>query len=124
VETALLMNDKKFPPLLPRKLRVMRAKSMKQNHFKSSGGPGGDRKNVERAGKLFGKASKSQTRQSDRRENKRQRMDNAIQTPEKFIFEGVRARSNDKVGLKFGGKRKAKSKPRRTQRAASWKKSK
>ena len=31
VEAALLYNDKKFPPLLPRKLRVMRAKGMKRN---------------------------------------------------------------------------------------------
>ena len=30
VETALLMNDKKYPPMLPRKLRVMRAKRTKQ----------------------------------------------------------------------------------------------
>jgi nucleolar protein 12 len=30
VEAALLMNDKKFPPMLPRKLRVMRAKRTKQ----------------------------------------------------------------------------------------------
>ncbi|KIW91994.1 uncharacterized protein Z519_06976 [Cladophialophora bantiana CBS 173.52] len=29
VEAALLMNDKKFPPMLPRKLRVMRARKMK-----------------------------------------------------------------------------------------------
>lgn len=30
VEAALIMNDKKFPPMLPRKLRVMRAKRTKQ----------------------------------------------------------------------------------------------
>ena len=30
VEAALLLNEKKFPPMLPRKLRVMRAKRMKQ----------------------------------------------------------------------------------------------
>lgn len=30
VEAALLLNDKKFPPMLPRKLRVMRAKRTKQ----------------------------------------------------------------------------------------------
>lgn len=29
VEAALVMNDKKFPPMLPRKLRVMRARKMK-----------------------------------------------------------------------------------------------
>jgi len=29
VEAALLMNEKKFPPMLPRKLRVMRARKMK-----------------------------------------------------------------------------------------------
>ena len=28
VEAALLMNEKKFPPMLPRKLRVMRARKM------------------------------------------------------------------------------------------------
>lgn len=30
VEAALLLNEKRFPPMLPRKLRVMRAKKMKQ----------------------------------------------------------------------------------------------
>ncbi|KAF2099319.1 RNA-binding domain-containing protein, partial [Rhizodiscina lignyota] len=36
VEAALLFNDKKFPPMLPRKLRVVRAKGMKRNQKNSS----------------------------------------------------------------------------------------
>ncbi|KIW23186.1 uncharacterized protein PV07_11406 [Cladophialophora immunda] len=47
VEAALLMNDKKFPPMLPRKLRVMRARKMniKRPTFASRGDPAHGRRN-------------------------------------------------------------------------------
>ncbi|KIX98773.1 uncharacterized protein Z520_05234 [Fonsecaea multimorphosa CBS 102226] len=46
VEAALLMNDKKFPPMLPRKLRVMRARKMKikPHTISARGKPAGDRR--------------------------------------------------------------------------------
>ncbi|KAK1073250.1 Nucleolar protein 12 [Friedmanniomyces endolithicus] len=75
VEAALLYNEKKFPPMLPRKLRVTRAKAVKRNAKPDSGRPtnrgpnstgyqrkvtGEERSQAGRAGKLFGRAGAAQ----------------------------------------------------------------
>lgn len=72
VEAALLYNEKKFPPMLPRKLRVSRAKAVKRNAKPGSGRPttnkarptGYQRKftaeeqsSMGRTSKLFGRAA-------------------------------------------------------------------
>ncbi|TKA36631.1 hypothetical protein B0A54_11874 [Friedmanniomyces endolithicus] len=77
VEAALLYNEKKFPPMLPRKLRVTRAKAVKRNAKPDSGRPtnrgpnstgyqrkvtGEERSQAGRAGKLFGRAGAAQIR--------------------------------------------------------------
>lgn len=112
VEAALQFNDQKFPPLLPRKLRVVRAKAtaLKKkdarpaphhaNRFQKNES-GYQRKVTDeqksmqgRAGKLLGKAG-------------------AFRSAESFVFEGHRARAGaDKVS---SGKKRSKS------RAAAWK---
>lgn len=138
VEAALLHNDKKFPPLLPRKIRVMRAKSIKRNNpthpSRSSNAPAGNgpsnRTANGRAGKLFGKAGAAQARKQESRDRKRQRKAEYIgpgktnsgdaaataprefRKPEDFIFEGHRATKNDTTGLRHGGKKnKGKGRP-------------
>ncbi|TKA83520.1 hypothetical protein B0A55_00531 [Friedmanniomyces simplex] len=77
VEAALLYNEKKFPPMLPRKLRVTRAKAVKRNAKPDSGRPmhrgpnatgyqrkvtGEERSQAGRAGKLFGRAGAAKLR--------------------------------------------------------------
>lgn len=110
VEAALLYNEKKFPPMLPRKLRVSRAKAQKRNATDKSktqgtkGKTGYQRKltNEEasskgRAGKLLGRAGAA-------------------------TFEGHRATSKQgKSGLKLGGKHQASKKKRVTNRSAAYK---
>lgn len=79
VETALLLDEKKFPPMLPRKLRVARAKAQKRNVKPgSTGRPGAfaqskaketgyqrkitpqEASKLGRAGKLLGRAAAAQ----------------------------------------------------------------
>ncbi|KAL1302491.1 hypothetical protein AAFC00_002881 [Neodothiora populina] len=136
VEAALLLNEKKFPPMLPRKLRVTRAKAIKRNaksnnanatrppqHTQQprSSRAGGvynpkmssqEQSNLGRAGKLLGRAAAAQLRNGD---------GSVIKAPEKFVFEGHRASSSQgKNGFKFGKKGKPGSKSS-TKRAAAWK---
>jgi nucleolar protein 12 len=122
------MNDKKYPPLLPRKLRVMRAKNIKQNirNQVNSSKRGDGHRTSSQAGKLLGKAGAAKIRHSHTAGPKRQKIEQGTQpASETLVFEGVRAKSKDgKVGLKFGSKRKGKKAPRRTQRSTSWKSSK
>ncbi|KIX01578.1 uncharacterized protein Z518_09304 [Rhinocladiella mackenziei CBS 650.93] len=54
VENALLMNDKKFPPMLPRRLRVMRARRMKQkSSFDGSKATSNDGSSLKRRGGII-----------------------------------------------------------------------
>ncbi|KAF2200162.1 hypothetical protein GQ43DRAFT_441827 [Delitschia confertaspora ATCC 74209] len=120
VEAALQFNDQKFPPLLPRKLRVVRAKGMKPKKDNKPSTPafGGNKKSKSvynakvtdeqkslqgRAGRLLGKAG-------------------AFKSAESFIFEGHRAKPGVN-GVKLGGKKKSGGKPktRSSKRGAAWK---
>jgi nucleolar protein 12 len=138
VEAALLFNDKKFPPLLPRKLRVSRAKSIKRNA--KSGGDHPTNRSVRdrqgmsfapkmsaeersmqgRAGKLLGRAGAAQLRRGGGPGNG---LAQSIRKPENFVFEGHRASSKQgNSGLKLGkagGKKKGISRSRK--RAQAWK---
>lgn len=99
VEAALLMNEKKFPPLLPRKLRVMRSKrpATKPKQLPARGRPD-DRKGR-------GKAVQK-TRDRDGQRPKRFGHDK----PKNVIFEGHRAsKSSDKDrAVKTKSKKKTK----------------
>ncbi|KAH0551537.1 hypothetical protein GP486_007247 [Trichoglossum hirsutum] len=131
VEAALLYNDKKFPPMLPRKLRVARAKHISKTAsannstkplFPATGGPTGGKTNPQtqslhgRASKLLGRAGVAKLRSSTRGAAR-----------EALVFEGYRARSGARpaAGMKISGgsgKRKGgKERTRRTARAAAWK---
>lgn len=149
MEAALLYNDKKFPPLLPRKLRVVRAKKQMRNP-KPSGPPGrgGFRENDNkrrkpnstaeqaslkgRAGKLLGRAGAASVRATEREATNVKPLKlgefakGPIRRPEEFVFEGHRASSaQGNAGLKLGRtakKGKGKPKNRSAQRGAAWKK--
>ena len=128
----MLFNDKKFPPMLPRKLRVTRAKKLSKTALRSEkntrlkkAGPGTSRTQEEssltgRAQRLFGRAGAAQKRE------KRQKPD-AVQTikkPEAFVFEGHRAKAaTDKISVKppKSKKKSTASNPRKTKRSAAFK---
>ncbi|KFY18676.1 hypothetical protein V493_08431 [Pseudogymnoascus sp. VKM F-4281 (FW-2241)] len=123
VEAALLFNEKKFPPMLPRVLRVTRAKAMKKTAnaqkreaaprptIKGSNNPNNvviynpkmsaQQQSLQgRAGKLLGRAGAAQFRKREesgknegRGGERGQAVAAAIKGPEAFIFEGYRATS-------------------------------
>lgn len=135
VEAALLLDEKKFPPMLPRKLRVSRAKAPKKNAKPGTGRPsarpsaaamngykrkltGAEASQLGRTGKLLGKAAAAKVRKSDEGNKPTapssgtSKLGNGIKKPENFIkkspmiFEGHRATSKQgKGGLKLGGKK-------------------
>lgn len=113
VEEALLLDGKKFPPMLPRKLRVTRAKKITKKKtapkFVVPSSSNVDKTLHGRAGKLLGKSGAAKLRESD------------------MVFEGQRAvegASSVKLKTKSRGaaKKKAKGKPktRSARRAAAW----
>ncbi|KAF2214869.1 hypothetical protein CERZMDRAFT_36950, partial [Cercospora zeae-maydis SCOH1-5] len=134
VEAALLLNEKKFPPMLPRKLRVSRAKAPKKNAKAGSGRPslrphqaagrgsgyqrkltGEEASRLGRSAKLLGRAAAANLRKG------------GIKKPENFVFEGHRASARGgKSGLKLGGSKSAKnkSKTKVTKRSSSFKQKK
>jgi nucleolar protein 12 len=128
VEAALLHNDKKFPPLLPRKLRVTRARAVKRNAVakgppKSSNGVYNpkistrERSMQGRARKMLGRAGAAHVKKDGF-------MGLDVKAPESYVFEGHRAsRGQGLSGLKLGGSGKKKGKPRNrsSKRAAAWK---
>ncbi|PHH78789.1 hypothetical protein CDD80_6245 [Ophiocordyceps camponoti-rufipedis] len=149
VESALLLDGKKFPPMLPRPLRVTRAKdprkmsaAQKRINDKNSAVLNGTRTRnapttsfprdreaatAGRAGKLLGRAGAALQR------NKAHgRPFSAAfagkRSPEDIVFEGNRASSRDgrskdlKLRGKAKGSRVAKPKGRSAARAAEWKK--
>ncbi|KAH0545065.1 hypothetical protein FGG08_000836 [Glutinoglossum americanum] len=149
VETALLYNEKKFPPMLPRKLRVTRAKHINKtasasnsskplfpaaSAFKSGNKIYNPKPNSQtrslhgRASKLLGRAGAAKLRASVREAAKERRgsIGATIKTPEVVVFEGYRALSGAKpTGMRMPGgsrkKQRGKERTRRTARAAAWK---
>lgn len=130
VEAALLYNDKKFPPLLPRKLRVVRAKKFKRN----GEGPSKDNMNRshERRQPMRMKPSTEETTLKGRvtkllgRAGAALSKSGTFKRPESFIFEGHRASNSQgnrglKLGGKGNGKKKAKPTNRSAKRGTAWK---
>ncbi|RDA84653.1 hypothetical protein CP532_5723 [Ophiocordyceps camponoti-leonardi (nom. inval.)] len=136
VEAALLLDGKRFPPMLPRPLRVTRAKdprntaaALKRTKEKALSSAGrGSRSGVQdasgagRAAKLFGRAGAALQRR-----DKAQGAIAGKKSPEQIVFEGKRASVKDgrpgdrKLGRKSMGKT-AKPKNRSSIRAAEWRK--
>ncbi|KAL7960040.1 hypothetical protein V8C34DRAFT_278113 [Trichoderma compactum] len=142
VEAALLLNGKKFPPMLPRELRVTRAKdprktaqAVERARSKADVADGASRSTKYRAKatpeeqaaagrtrKLLGRSAAAKQRHPGRRSFAPAAKDGeaaeGIKTPEAIIFEGRRASSKDGLpkDLKMGKKNKKKaSRPMRPQ---------
>ena len=145
VEAALLLNEKKFPPMLPRKLRVSRAKAPKKNAKAGSGRPsmrpqqtgsgyqrkitGEEASRMGRSAKLLGRAAAANMRKGGEKSKGSQAnatplggATQGIRKPDDFVvFEGHRASAKSgKSGLKLGGKGQ-KSKPKVTKRSSTYK---
>ncbi|KAL8907590.1 MAG: hypothetical protein Q9207_001327 [Kuettlingeria erythrocarpa] len=134
VEKALLYNDKKYPPLLPRMLRVTRAKKItKTATQKSHPGipPGGTKPTLStaryspkdpvaqsmsgRAAKLLGRAGAAQWKRPKSNMNNKHSMrgpGNVPKAPEQVVFEGYRASSKPSRAAGPGGSRKEQGNPR------------
>jgi nucleolar protein 12 len=121
VEAALQLNEQKFPPMLPRKLRVTRCKAEKKKDKPRGPPPSSSKANGKanyapklseeqksiqgRARSMLGKVAKAQTKEG-------------------FVFEGHRASERQgKSGLKFKGSGGKKKGPNgRKSRSAGWNK--
>lgn len=145
VEEALLLNEKSFPPMLPRKLRVTRAKDPRKTtqaiertkaKFNNSNGGGNDRK-----GKPFKKGGNASVYVPKLTPDQQAAAGRAgklfgraggnglpggIKAPEKIVFEGRRASSRDALPKDLKGKKVKGKKGRPTnrgaRRAADWRK--
>lgn len=117
VEEAILLDGKKFPPFLPRKLRIARAKRVSKrrderpNDRESS--LGGARKTLQgRAGQLLGKAGQAQMKAKDK----------GSVAQNSLVFEGQRATEGSRIKVKTKSRgSKAKKNSRSSQRAAVYK---
>ncbi|KAL4927889.1 rRNA-processing protein NOP12 [Aspergillus undulatus] len=116
VEEALLLNDKRFPPMLPRKLRVVRAKKVakKPQDDQGSSKPGADRTLQGRAGKLLGRSSEARLKAADKKSI----------SQNSLVFEGNRATADGSSRIRVRTKSrgsKAKKDSRSKKRAAAYK---
>ncbi|PGH18470.1 hypothetical protein AJ80_04440 [Polytolypa hystricis UAMH7299] len=131
VEAALLLNEKKFPPLLPRKLRITRAKRIHTKSNSNNSRFGNANKTVMgdkssslqgRAKKLLGRAGAAKLRDSHPGTGANASSSNA--SP--LIFEGHRATAGNNMNLRTKsrgakGKPKGKPKTRSSKRGTAWK---
>ena len=140
VERALLYNNRKFPPMLPRLLRVTRAKAVTKtaSHQKAASSrpnarAGGKRIGhykakpssealslAGRAGKLLGKAGAARLRRVDVDPAAGRGRKVGMKTPEKMVFEGHRA-SRNQGGSALGKTRKGKPTTRSSRRGTAFK---
>ncbi|KAL4902533.1 hypothetical protein BDW74DRAFT_157990 [Aspergillus multicolor] len=115
VEEALLLNDKRFPPMLPRKLRVVRAKKVaKKPSENKNASKDTDRTLQGRAGKLLGRSSEARLKAADRKSI----------SQNSLIFEGNRATADGSSRIRVRGKSrgsKVKKDNRSKKRAAAYK---
>lgn len=125
VEAALLLDGKKFPPLLPRKLRVTRARKV-QKRRESGPASGANSRELGvgsahsslrgRAAKLLGRAGAAKLKEGGSGPKSK--------SNEPFIFEGYRASEGApkfKIKTKSRGAAKGKPKTRSSRRAAAYK---
>ena len=123
VEAALQLNEKKFPPMLPRILRVTRCKAEKKNKDKPRGPPPSKSPKVNGKAGYAPKMTEEQKSMQGRARSMLGKVAKA-QTKEAFVFEGHRASEKQgKSGLKFKGSGGKKKGPNgRKSRSSSWKK--
>ncbi|KAF3049083.1 Nucleolar protein 12 [Didymella keratinophila] len=126
VETALQLNEKKFPPMLPRILRVTRCRAEKKKDKPRGPAPSSDR-----AGKkgVYQKKFSAEEKSQQGRAKAMLGKGGAAKARESFVFEGHRASEGQgKSGLKFKGSAKNAAKNKkgpngRKSRSSAWKSS-
>lgn len=142
MERALLFNDKKYPPLLPRRLRVTRAKNITKTASHGSREkrvkgpivrgnylpkPNSKSQSLSgRAGKLFGHAGAAQLRANSNDEGHKRHPNGfgVAKSPEEIVFEGHRASENQGKGILGKNKTSKKNKrvsTKRTKRSVAFK---
>ncbi|SPO00913.1 related to nuM1, hnRNP protein [Cephalotrichum gorgonifer] len=139
VEAALLLDGKKFTPMLPRALRVSRAKNPRSTNMAlqkrgiHSASTGSSTFNARNGPKIDGKST---SRRDMRRLGvagaarqthiKKALGDKEIKTPERIVYEGTRASAGDNKHLKQKQRKKGAAakrlKGKRAERAKDWKK--
>jgi len=121
VEAALLYNDKKFPPMLPRKLRVMRAKRPKQAVVKRPAfADRGSFKANDRRGKYDSRGGNTSLSSRSQGEG----LEAGLRKSNSFVFEGHRASSSGgskSVKLKTKKRRAVPPSSRSSRRGAAFK---
>lgn len=146
VEAALLLNDKSFPPMLPRKLRVTRAKdprktasAIERSQAKANGGVGkkpargyvakATPEQLSAAGRhsrLLGRSGAKFASKGTQHGDSNSSLPDGIKSPSHIIFEGRRASSRDALPKDLKGKKgkgkKGKPTNRGARRGAEWKK--
>ncbi|KAG9188467.1 hypothetical protein G6011_02390 [Alternaria panax] len=126
VEAALQLNEKMFPPMLPRKLRVTRCKAEKKNKDRPRGPPPSKTPGAAKGKPGAGYKQKLTEEQKSQQGRARSMLGKVAkaQTKEGFVFEGHRASERQgKSGLKFKGSGGKKKGPNgRKSRSAGWKK--
>lgn len=122
VEAALQFNDQKYPPLLPRKLRVTRARAQKKKKERKPAGPPPSKiDDAKPKGAYNAKVSAEEKSQRGRAGAMLSKAAK-FKTAESFVFEGHRASSKQgKSGLKLGGKTSKKGPNGRKSRSSAWK---
>ncbi|KAF3001957.1 Nucleolar protein 12 [Curvularia kusanoi] len=120
VEAALQLNEKKFPPMLPRILRVTRCRAEKKKDK-----PRGPAPSSERAGKkgAYQKKFSAEEKSQQGRAKAMLGKGGVAKAREQVVFEGHRATEGQgKSGLKFKGANKNKKGPNgRKSRSSAWK---
>jgi len=118
VEAALQFNDQKFPPLLPRKLRVVRAKAQKRKDKKMT--PAASRSPASNPKGAYNAKIPEEEKSKQGRARAVLGKAAAFKSAEAFVFEGHRASSKQGTsGLKLGGKKKGPN--GRKSRSKAWK---
>ena len=145
MEKALSYSEKKFPPMLPRILRVTRAKNIRKTASHVEYNRASDKRSRPseprpihrskpssqvqslsgRAGKLLGRAGAARFKGVGRTGGQSNGKLGAVaKTPEKVIFEGYRASSREGkagIGSKGSGKKQGKPRTRSSKRGAAFK---
>lgn len=134
VEKALLYNGKKFPPMLPRILRVTRAKNLKKAGKQNERKPPSKQKapydaKVEskmqslggRAERLFGRAGAAQVRADGKRSNHSSNTTNNAHGSKSTVLEGRRASEAQGKGLLKKGGLATSQRTRSSRRGAEFK---
>lgn len=146
VEAALLLNDKSFPPMLPRKLRVTRAKDPRKTasaveRSQAKANRGANNKPARgyvakatpnqlsaagRHSRLLGRAGARFASNGAQHGDANTSLPDGIKPPSRIIFEGRRASSRDALSKDLKGKKgkgkKGKPTNRGARRGAEWKK--